>query len=67
MTGEELKALREDLGWTAKRMAEECGMTQESVANWEAGGTLSIRSQRTIEGVVSRHSRWLADYVAKWA
>jgi transcriptional regulator with XRE-family HTH domain len=37
MTGEELKAIREELGWTQSQMADELGVTPNTVARWERG------------------------------
>lgn len=37
MTGAEIRALREKLGWTQKALAEAVGVTSNTVARWERG------------------------------
>jgi len=36
---EAVRARREELGWSQRRLAERAGMTQPGVARFEAGGT----------------------------
>lgn len=47
MTGEELKAVREELGWTQSALASSLGTSVRAVKYYEAG-------QRSIPGPVSR-------------
>ena len=35
MSGEELRGLRRDLGWTQKFLADSMGVTRASLAHWE--------------------------------
>ena len=37
MTGVEIRALREKLGWTQVALAEAIGVTSNTVARWERG------------------------------
>lgn len=37
MTGLEIRALREKLGWTQMALAEAVGVTSNTVARWERG------------------------------
>jgi len=37
MTGVEIRALREKLGWTQMALAEAVGVTSNTVARWERG------------------------------
>ena len=37
MTGLEIRALREKLGWTQKALAGAVGVTSNTVARWERG------------------------------
>src|SRR5262245_42888928 len=35
MTGDELRTIREEFGWTQDRMADEVGVTANTIARWE--------------------------------
>lgn len=37
MTPSEIRTLRETLGWTNKRLAEACGVSERTVKHWQAG------------------------------
>lgn len=37
MTPAEIRTLRESLGWTNKRLAEACGVTESTVKRWQQG------------------------------
>jgi DNA-binding transcriptional regulator YiaG len=37
MSKDEVKAIREKLGWTQAELAENLGVNQSAVAHWEAG------------------------------
>lgn len=47
MTGTDLRALRQLLGWSQGRLAEELGVSQSAVSRWE-------NDDRTIPGPVQR-------------
>lgn len=47
MTGADLRALRQLLGWSQTRLAEELGVSQSAVSRWE-------NDDRTIPGPVQR-------------
>lgn len=37
--GDQIRALREGLGWTQQEMAERLNITKQSVSSWETGET----------------------------
>ncbi len=37
MTGDDIRALREDLGWTQEQMAQRLGVSFTTVNRWERG------------------------------
>lgn len=51
MDGSELKRIRRRLGWTQKRLAEELGVAENTVARWERD-QLGMRS--TAERLIRR-------------
>lgn len=55
MTAEEVKALREQLGWTQERMARELGVSFATVNRWEKGHTTpSNLAEKTLERLARR-------------
>ena len=56
MTPTDLRAARHALGWSAARLADECGVSQSAVARWEAG------SRRIPGPVVKLVAIWLKQH-----
>jgi DNA-binding transcriptional regulator YiaG len=55
MTAEEVKALREQLGWTQERMARELGVSFATVNRWEKGHrSPSHLAEKTLQRLARR-------------
>jgi transcriptional regulator with XRE-family HTH domain len=57
MDGSELRRIRERLGWTQRRLAEELGVAENTVARWERD-ELGMRStaERLIRRIADEHA-----------
>jgi putative transcriptional regulator len=54
MTGVEIRALREKLGWTQMALAEAVGVTSNTVARWERGEmTISEPAARLLQKIAA--------------
>lgn len=54
MTGTELKRIREELGWTQSRIANEIGVTANTMARWERGEIKIYEPAARLIGFVSQ-------------
>jgi transcriptional regulator with XRE-family HTH domain len=56
MDGAELRRIRDRLGWTQRRLAEELGVTENTVARWERD-ELGMRptAERLIRRIAAEH------------
>lgn len=54
MTPGEIKALREQLGWTQERMARELGVSFSTVNRWEHGKTPSSLALQALKRLAGR-------------
>jgi DNA-binding transcriptional regulator YiaG len=54
MSGVEIRALREKLGWTQMALAEAVGVTSNTVARWERGEmTISEPAARLLQKIAA--------------
>ena len=54
MSGVEIRALREKLGWTQVALAEAVGVTSNTVARWERGEmTISEPAARLLQKIAA--------------
>lgn len=56
MDGSELRRIRERLGWTQRRLADELGVAENSVARWERD-ELGMRAtaERLVRRIAAEH------------
>jgi DNA-binding transcriptional regulator YiaG len=63
MTGVEIRALREKLGWTQMALAEAVGVTSNSVARWERGEmAISEPAARLLKKIAVEHKDGLKEH-----
>jgi len=57
MTGVEIRALREKLGWTQMVLAEAIGVTSNTVARWERGEiAISEPTSRLVQKIAAEQN-----------
>ncbi|UVT21143.1 MAG: helix-turn-helix domain-containing protein [Nitrospira sp.] len=76
MTGSELRTIREEFGWTQDRMADEIGVTANTVARWErneidiyepAARLITILANRGKGGIMAPFDRFVEESLKGFA
>jgi putative transcriptional regulator len=63
MTGVEIRAFREKLGWTQVALAKAIGVTSNTVARWERGEmAISEPAARLLKKIATEHKDRLKEH-----